>query len=142
MERRTLFIALLFCLGFYIIIFLPILNISVAEFRSIARKSENTFSLRTFDIFRKRSKKQILNCKNLEVPILTGRNNDWQNVTDNGMAYIYSAYRESNFIRIIGAAENDISLYCQVWARDGQQSVSLTSVQTIVIYLPETHRKR
>ena len=142
MERRTVFIALLCCLGIYIILFLPTLKVSVTGFGSTTRNSESNYSLRSFDVLRKRSKKQISNCKNLEVPILKGRNNDWQNVTDNGTAYVYSAYRESNFIRIIGAAENDIILYCQVWGRDGQRSVSMTSVQTIVIYLPEAHQKR
>ena len=86
------------------------------------------------------------NCSKLKLPNVANLETDWLNVSRDDLVFVYSAYRETNSIRVIGVAEQSASrtlvLYCQIWARDMSYGVVLFHVKASILLLPESHHLR
>ena len=86
------------------------------------------------------------NCSKLKLPNVANLETDWLDVSRDDLVFVYSAYRETNSIRVIGAAEQSGSrtlvLYCQIWARDMSYGVVLFHVKASIFLLPESHHLR
>ena len=87
----------------------------------------------------------MANCSPLRFPGFgQSENMDWQNGTTSGNAFVYSAFRVNDIIRVIGVNEkwNDSTFFCQIWTRSEKRGVSLTTTEATVVYLPHHHKKR
>ena len=85
-------------------------------------------------------------CKGLNYPTISSFDNDWLNASQENLTFVYSAYRDGENIRIIGAAwtnrMRNTSLFCQVWARNRSGTPAMVSVNASIIFLPESHKLR
>ena len=85
-------------------------------------------------------------CSKLKLPNVAHLETDWLNVSRDDLVFVYSAYRETNSIRVIGAAVQGacqtLVLYCQIWARDMSYGVVLFHVKASIFLLPESHHLR
>ena len=85
-------------------------------------------------------------CEDLKFPNVANLETDWLKVSRDDLAFVYSAYRETNGIRVIGLAElkarQNLGLYCQIWARDMSYNVVLFHVRASIFVLPESHYLR
>ena len=86
------------------------------------------------------------NCSKLKLPNVANLETDWLDVSRDDLVFVYSAYRETNGIRVIGAAvqseRQTLVLYCQIWARDLSYGVVLFHVKASIFLLPESHHLR
>ena len=85
-------------------------------------------------------------CEDLKFPNDANFDTDWLKVSHDDLAFVYSAYLETNGIRVIGVAElkarQHLVLYCQIWARDMSYDVVQFHVKASIFVLPESHYLR
>ena len=107
---------------------------------------EPNYALRNSESWNQSYTVDASNCKDLNYPTISSFDNDWLNVSRENLAYVYSAYRDGENIRIIGAAWTkrigNTSLFCQIWARNRSLTPVMVSVNASIIFLPEDHYKR
>ena len=112
------------------------------------RNSSPEYNLGESDIPQERFFVENSDCEGLEFPVFSRLHKDWFNVTSEGIAYVYSAYRDGDHIRIISAAwrkkiaMTQSLLFCQIWVKNKLGSVTMISANVSIIYLPEVHKKK
>ena len=144
MEGRKYILRLiLFSLCSYMCIYLCMYTTSKKVSNIGLYKKHPSRELNYSEGFDKNGHVKTTNCTMLTRPIFTGDTSDWQDITSNDTVYVYSAHMVDNSIRIIGLIERkNLSLFCQIWSRDVEQTVSLITTDASVFYIPQAHEKR